>query len=129
MRYHNRKTGLEIDLGELDPNRQRLFETAQRQFRNNANWFEFEQLVFSYTSPIFQQTRSRADVVRDPLYKALKDMWLQLGIKQGFVASEAAPAHDRNTETKTRPSRPHRTARVRDVEAAGEPPVSRRRGR
>ena len=127
MRYLNRKSGLQIDLGELSPEKERFFDVAHKQFRKNVNWFEFEQLVFSYTSPIFSGAKNRGAVVNDPLYRALKDMWLQLGIDQGFVAG-GAPSHDR-TETKARPSRPNRPTGTRDVEASREPAVSRRRGR
>ena len=126
MRYMNRKTGLEIDLGELSPEKSRFFETAQKQFRKNVNWFEFEQVVFSYTSPVFSKSKSRAQVANDPLYLALKDMWLQLGINQGFV-SAGGSSDERQEEART--ARAYRTARVRDVAPTRKSSVSRRRGR
>jgi hypothetical protein len=122
MRYHNPKSGLDIDLGPIDAEKRRLFDTAQEKFRKNTNWFEFEQLVFTYTSPIFSRAKNRADVVNEPLFHALKDMWLQLGIDQGFIAND-------RTETKARPAGPHRPARRGDVAAARQPAVPRRRGR
>src|SRR3954454_9422657 len=125
MRYHNEQSGIDVDLGKLDDEKRRLFDAAQERFRKNTNWFEFEQLVFSYTSPLFRHAKSRAEVLRDPLYLALKDMWLQLGINQGFVAKRK---HER-TEAKARPSRPHGATRRRDVAAARQPPLSRRRSR
>ena|ERR1044071_6901927 len=125
MRYHNVHSGVDVDLGKLDDEKRRLFEAAYERFRKNTNWFEFEQLVFSYTSPLFRQAKSRAEVLRDPLYVALKDMWLQLGINQGFVAK---PEHE-HVETKARPSRPHGSTRRRDVATARPSPVSRRRSR
>jgi len=122
MRYHNPKSGLDIDLGPIDAEKRRLFETALEKFRRNTNWFEFEQLVFAYTSPIFSRAKNRADVVNEPLFHALKDMWLQLGIDQGFVAND-------RDETKARPAGPHRSTRRGDVAPARQPSVSRRRGR
>jgi hypothetical protein len=125
MRYHNKESGVDVDLGALDDEKRRLFEAAYERFRKNTNWFEFEQLVFSYTSPLFRHAKSRAEVLDAPLYLALKDMWLQLGINQGFVAKR----NDATRKTKTRPSRPHGTTRRRDVAAARQSPLSRRRSR
>ena len=124
MHYINPKSGLDIDLGELSPEKARFFDAARRQFRKNASWFEFEQLIFSFTSPLYKDLKSRADVVKEPLFAALKDMWLELGIKQGFVA-----APDDRKQTKARPSGPHRSSRERDVETPRQPAASRRRGR
>jgi hypothetical protein len=122
MRYHNPKSDLDIDLGHLDADKRRLFETAHEKFRQNTNWFEFEQLVFAYTSPLFNRAKNRADVVSEPLFLALKDMWLQLGIDQGYVAND-------RTETKARPARANRSPRRGDVAAARQPAGARRRGR
>ena len=129
MRYRNPKSGLEIDLGDLEAEKKRFFETAQKQFRSNVSWFAFEQAVFSYTSPLFRRSRNRADVVHDPVFKALKDMWLQLGIDQGFVAPRPAPEHERTTETASRPPRADSTSYIRDMAPAREPRPPRRRGR
>jgi hypothetical protein len=128
MRYLNPNSGLSIDLGQLDAEKKRFFEAAQNQFRSNVNWFEFEQLVFSYTSPVFHKSRNRADVLRDPLYHSLKDMWLQLGVQQGFVAA-GSEAADAKTESTKRPSGANGSARGRDLETTGQSAVSRRRGR
>lgn len=122
MNYTNRKSGLNIDLGDLDAAKRRLYERALAQFRRGVSWFEFEQFVFSYTSPLFSGARNRAAVVDDPLYTALKDMWLQLGIDQGFVANE-------RNETQARPASRHSASIVRDSSPAREPRVPRRRRR
>ncbi|HKS25632.1 MAG TPA: hypothetical protein VJZ76_22780 [Thermoanaerobaculia bacterium] len=125
MRYHNKESGVDVDLGPLDDEKRRLFEAAYGRFRQNTSWFEFEQLVFSWTSPLFRSAKSRSDVLNDPLYLALKDMWLQLGINQGFVAK---PKHE-HAKTKNRPSRPHGTPRRRNVAAARQSARSPRRSR
>jgi len=122
MRYHNPKSGFEIDLGHLDAEKRRLFDASQEKFRKNVSWFEFEQVFFSYSSPIFSRAKNRADVLNEPLFHALKDMWLQLGIDQGFVA-------DDRSEKNARPPGPHRSARRGDVAASRPSALPRRRGR
>lgn len=122
MHYTNDKSGLRIDLGTLDAAKRRLYQAALDRFQEHASWFDFEQFVFSYTSPLFAQSRNRADVVNDPLYAALKDMWLQLGIDQGFVADDRYAAQARET-------RPHRPTVIRDAPSPRQPRVPRRRGR
>ena len=122
MHYSNRKSGVSIDLGDLDVAKRHLYERALEQFRSGVSWFEFEQFVFSYTSPLFSAARDRAAVVKDPLYAALKDMWLQLGIDQGFVANEP-------NETQARAARAHGASIIRDGPPSREPRVPRRRRR
>jgi hypothetical protein len=122
MRYINRKSGASIELSDLDGAKKRLYESAVDQFRKKVSWFEFEQFVFSYTSPLFSQSRSRADALEDPLYAALKDMWLQLGIDQGFVA-------DDREQTQARAAGAHRPTVIRDAPLTHQPRVPRRRGR
>jgi hypothetical protein len=36
----------------------------------------------------FASAKSRLEVIEDPLYLALEDMWLQLGVQQGMVKAE-----------------------------------------
>ena len=124
MHYVNPESGLDVDLGKLSPERERFFEDARRQFQKNVSWFDFERVVFSYWSPLFSGLKNRADVVNEPLFIALKDMWLQLGINQGYVAHR-----DDRKQKKTRPARSYRSARKRDVETPRQPAASRRRGR
>lgn len=59
---------------------------AERKFRSNTNWFEFEDFAFGMRSPLFSRQRSHLDVLRHPLYLALKEMWLDLGVRQGLVS-------------------------------------------
>lgn len=127
MRYQNPESGVVIDLGALSPERKQFFERALELFRGNTSWFAFEQMAFSFYSPLFQGVRNRSDIVHDPLFTALQDMWLQLGINQGFVAPRAS--HERTTEKKTRTSNPHSPTVIRDVASPREPRAPRRRGR
>ena len=59
--------------------------TARKKFQQNANWFEFEDFAFGSRSPLYSKTRSHKDVLTHPLYVELKDMWLELGVRQGRV--------------------------------------------
>lgn len=93
---------------------------AVRQFRGNADWFSFDEYLFSPRSPIYARRRSHLDVLKDPLYLALKDMWLQLGVQQGMIArhKEARPAPRRRLAVTAR-SRSTQRARP-----AGELPIA-----
>jgi hypothetical protein len=65
-----------------------------KKYRANLDWFEFEDFAFGMRSPLFARTRSHLDVLQHPLYVALKEMWLDLGEKQGQVApSEPKEKH------------------------------------
>ena len=85
MRYVNRRTGTKIDLADLTEDEARFYRRAFEKFRQNVNWLAFDELVFSPASPIYSRRRSHLDVLQDPLYLALKDMWLELGVRQGMV--------------------------------------------
>ena len=86
MRYVNRRSGTEIDLAGLTEDEAKFYRRAFERFRQNFNWLAFDEFVFSPASPIYSRRRSHLDVLRDPLYLALKDMWLELGVRQGIVA-------------------------------------------
>lgn len=58
---------------------------ARAKFAGNADWFEFEDFAFGSRSPLYSKSRSHQDVLAHPLYIALKDMWLELGVRQGRV--------------------------------------------
>jgi hypothetical protein len=86
MRYHNLDSGLKIDLSGLDGERTRFFQLAMKKLEENVSWLDFEDFAFSFNSPVFRASRNRREVLSDPLYLALKDIWLRLGIRQGHVA-------------------------------------------
>ena len=58
---------------------------ARAKFAESADWFEFEEFAFGSRSPLYSKTRSQRDVLTHPLYIALKEMWLELGVRQGRV--------------------------------------------
>lgn len=69
----------------LSPDEEAFLHRAQRKFRENADWLEFEEFAFGSRSPLYSKTRSHQDVLQHPLYLALKEMWLDLGVKQGRI--------------------------------------------
>jgi len=105
MRYVNSKTKFSIELGSLTESERAFYEKAVRQFRRNVDWLSFEEFVFSPSSSIYARRRSHLEVLRAPLYLALKDMWLQLGVQQGMIArhKEVRPALRRRLTFVARP--------------------------
>jgi hypothetical protein len=76
------------DKFELDGADADFFSRALDKFRSNANWSSFENFAFSPSSPIYARRKSYGRLVTDPLYRALQDMWLQLGVNQGEVQDD-----------------------------------------
>jgi hypothetical protein len=79
----------------------RFYQLAIEQLDANVDWLEFEGFAFSFGSPIFKASYDRQEVLTDPLFLVLKDIWLRLGIRQGMVA----PSKEKPTRGKTRQSR------------------------
>ena len=78
---------------------------AEKRYRANANWFDFEDFAFGMRSPLFSRQRSHLDVLKHPLYIALREMWLDLGVKQGLVSpSKRAEAQHARREAHGRGS-------------------------
>lgn len=95
MEYVNWKTGLRIDLSGLDEREKRFYLRALKEFEKNVKWLEFDQFVLGRNSPLYDGRRSHLEVLKHPLYLALKDMWLQLGVQQGMVAETKASREQR----------------------------------
>lgn len=128
MRYHNPDSGLLIDLASLDYDRKRVYHSAMEQLDANVDWFEFEDFAFSFGSPVFKSSKDRREVLTDPLFLILKDIWLRLGIRQGMVA----PSKESSTRGKTREGRKagsHIAAHRSDMAIADKPSVPARRRR
>ena len=71
--------------------RQMLFyEESLQKFRENTDWLTFEAFVFGPMSPLYLDQKSHLDVLEEPLYQALKDMCLQLGVQQGMIKRNTA---------------------------------------
>jgi hypothetical protein len=83
MKYTNAHTGVEITLKQLSRNQKEFYSEAVELFRRNTSWVEFEEFAFGSRSPLYESSDSHVDVLKDPLYLALEDMWLELGVQQG----------------------------------------------
>jgi hypothetical protein len=126
MRYHNVESGLQIDLTALDAERKRFYQFAIEKLDRNVDWLEFEDFAFSFGSPIFKAVHDRKEVLTDPLFLVLKDMWLRLGIRQGMVA----PAKEIPTRAKeSRKAGSHIPAHRGHMAIADKPAVPSRRRR
>ncbi|MEA2463493.1 MAG: hypothetical protein QOJ98_1240 [Acidobacteriota bacterium] len=88
-----RRATLRKDDG-LTPEEQHFLTRAQAKFAESMNWLEFEDFAFGPRSPLFSRTRSQQDVLKHPLYTALREMWLELGVQQGRVAAPAKGESD-----------------------------------
>jgi len=88
MKYANSDTGVEIELAGLTAVKTKFYRQALEKFRKNVDWMAFEEFVFGPMSPLYSERKSRQEVIEDPLYLALEDMWLQLGVQQGMVKAE-----------------------------------------
>jgi len=104
----------------LSPEERDFLRQAEKKFRANANWFEFEDFAFGMRSPLFSRQRSHLDVLRHPLYLALKEMWLDLGVRQGLVSpSKHEEANARRKAQRSGASSQERNrAKKRDVETS-----------
>jgi len=129
MRYFNRDSGLQIDLSDLDRDRKRFYQSALEKLDENVPWLEFEDFAFSFGSPVFRASRNRQEVLSDPLYVVLKDIWLRLGIRQGLVAPSKESVASAKTTSKVRQANPHIAAHRGHLEIADKPALPRRRSR
>ena len=92
MKYVNRRNKFEVDLRGLTEEEKKFYSQALTKFRQGVPWVSFERFAFDPGSPIYKRHRSHLEVLKDPLYLALEDMWLQLGAQQGLIAEGKASA-------------------------------------
>ncbi len=81
-----RRATVARDHSELTADEQAFLNRARAKFAENTDWLEFEDFAFGSRSPLYARTRSHQDVLTHPLYLALKDMWLDLGVRQGRIS-------------------------------------------
>ncbi len=123
MKYVNPETNLEIDLTRLPERQKKFFEQALQKYRKNTSWLEFDTFIFGPASPLFVGRKSHLDVLKDPLYKALKDMSLQLGVQQGMIKRSSAQGREtdgqRGQESRSRTATDERhSEKGRDLAAS-----------
>ncbi len=90
MFYENRKEKLKIDLAHLEGEEKQLYREAFSKFRKNVPWLEFEEFAFGKHSAIYRDRQSHVELRSDPLFLALRDMWSELGVRQGAMARASA---------------------------------------
>jgi len=129
MRYLNPDSGLQIDLSHLDSERKHFYQSALEKLGKNVPWLDFEDFAFSFGSPVFRASRNRREVLSDPLYVVLKDMWLRLGIRQGLVAPLKESVDSPKATSKARQTNPHVATHRSHMAIADKPSLPRRRGR
>ena len=86
MEYVNLETGVRVNLDGLTPEEKRFYRQARQRFQEQTSWLAFDEFAFGMRSPIYHRQRSHIPVLKSPLYLALKDMSLQLGVQQGLIA-------------------------------------------
>lgn len=120
MKYVNADTGVEIDLSTLNEGERTFYRRALRKFMQNTPWLAFDSFAFGMMSPLYRGRTSHLEVLRSPLYLALKNMSLQLGVQQGMIARKAREekgTSERGQETRSRPAKKARD-RAKDRELA-----------
>ena len=85
MTYKNPKTGIAIELTGLTERQKKFYREAVEKFQQNTSWLAFDAFAFGAMSPLYVARKSHLDVLKHPLYRALKDMCLQLGVQQGMI--------------------------------------------
>jgi len=114
---------------DLTSEERKFLREARKKYKENTDWFEFEDYAFGMRSPLFSRNRSHIDVLGHPLYIALKEMWLDLGERQGRIASAPLQKETHATRRKTTKSRPsdhgRNATKKRDMASAGSSPHKR----
>jgi hypothetical protein len=85
MIFQNPVSKKSFELRDLEAD---FFRQALEKFRSNIRWSAFENFAFNPGSPIYARRKSYGRLTKDPLYQALQDMWLQLGINQGEIQDD-----------------------------------------
>ena len=83
-RVHVSADGSKVNL-DLNDVEDKFYLQAIEKFKQNINWLEFDEFAFGSGSPIYCNKRRSSEVIKEPLYRVLEDMWLKLGIQQGQV--------------------------------------------
>ncbi|MGH9557001.1 MAG: hypothetical protein ACRD2Y_14375 [Terriglobales bacterium] len=120
-----------VDLGGLAESEKRFFALAQERFRAKADWLAFDEFAFGMNSPVYARNGARTVVISNPLYLALEDMWIELGVAQGRIGAsgreEGSGSGTRRKETGSRQTALGRDAtRTRRLASAHSPARSHR---
>ncbi len=110
MKYVNSRTGVSIALDDLSDIEKQFYQRVRKQFEANAPWLLFDELAFGVSSPIYSGRTSHLDVLEQPLYLALKDMSLELGVRQGLIAAKQPRETDRKASAGRKEKRSRQAA-------------------
>lgn len=88
MKVENPITNEKFDLSDKEAE---FFNRALQKFKQNCKWTPFENFAFGTNSPIYFRHKSFGNLRKDPLYRALQDMWLQLGVNQDEITDDRKP--------------------------------------
>ena len=75
-----------IPLDSLSERQQRFYREALARYRRTVHFMDFDEWAFYGNSPIYDGLATKTEALSTPLYLELRDMWLELGIDQGYVA-------------------------------------------
>jgi hypothetical protein len=121
--YRNPRTGIRIDLAALTHEERNFYRAAKERFDSGTAWFDFDNFAFGQGSPLYRDRSSHHEVLQHPLYVALKDMWLELGVRQGRIRADAGRGFanaSRRTQGQSR-----KTAHERNRAKAGDVSLAR----
>lgn len=89
MEYVNSTTSKRVDLTTLTNDEQQFYLQAKKRFDENTDWLGFDEFAFAPRSLVY----NGLDAMKSPLYLAIKDMSLQLGVQQGKITRKAEIPH------------------------------------
>src|ERR1700688_2949073 len=87
MSYANHKYSPRLVLANLTKTERDFYGQALKRFRANVPWADFEEFAFGVGSPIYSLRVSPDELSQRPLFEALKELWLRLGIRQGLISA------------------------------------------
>ena len=88
MEVENPITNKKFELSDVEA---KFFNQALQKFKQNCEWTSFENFAVGPNSPIYFRRKSFGKLKKDPLFRALQDMCLQLAVNQGELADDRKP--------------------------------------
>ena len=86
MEHVDLQTETTIKLYGLSAEEKKFYRHALKKFQENMEWLAFDEFAFGMDSPIYRGLNSHLDVWKNPLFLALQNMSLQLGVQQGMIS-------------------------------------------
>lgn len=82
----------EEELGELNQKQKIFYQKAREAFERNVSEYDFHLMIlveamhqnFFYKKPLL-----RDELVEQPFYQILENLWIELGVKQGTMSRAA----------------------------------------